>query len=265
LDDLDWKTAWTPRFVDLVSGGKTIHDTYACVLWDDDNLYVAYRAQEPLVEARFTRANSPIYEENDLEFFIAGRDAYYEFEINALNTCYEAFFIWNDAYDKGGYSGVPDFARNQLKAFNGVGFTNHPRGGRLGSFKWSFPGRKSAVHVDGTINKDDDRDRGWTVELAFPWKGLDWLAKADGRSLPPQNGDVWRMDFSRFNRYKEALPAQDSGGWTLSPHHVWDSHVPECFAKIRFSTNMVRQFRPVNRPVAAPTATKPQTPTLPAK
>jgi hypothetical protein len=29
---------------------------------------------------------------------------YYEFEINPHGTIYEAFFIWDDAYDSGGYA-----------------------------------------------------------------------------------------------------------------------------------------------------------------
>ena len=61
------------------------------VLWDDENLYVAYRVEEPFVHARFTTNNSPIYYDNDVELFIAGRDAYYEFEINGFNTVYEVF------------------------------------------------------------------------------------------------------------------------------------------------------------------------------
>ena len=83
--------------------------------------------------------------------------------------------------------------------------------------------------MDGALNDNSDRDRGWTVELAFPWEGLRWLAKADGRALPPRDGEVWRMDFSRFNAYKEAPPADDSGGWMWSAHGVWDSHVLEVF------------------------------------
>lgn len=61
--------------------------------------------------------------------------------------------------------------------------------------------------VDGTLNDADDRDRGWTVELALPWAGMTPLAQEDGRSLPPQPGDIWRMDSSRFNQYREAPPA----------------------------------------------------------
>ena len=100
------------------------------------------------------------------------------------------------------------------------------------------------MFVDGTLNDDSDRDRGWTVELAFPWRGMKWLAKADRRPLPPQHENEWRMDFSRFNQYKEAPPAKDSGGWVWTRHGIWDSHIPECFAHIRFSTNDVSSLAP---------------------
>ncbi len=240
LDEAVWQKApRSPRFVDILTGGRTVHDTQAMVVWDETNLYVAYRVEEPFVHAKFTQHNDPIYYDNDVEFFIAGRDAYYEFEVNAFNTVYEVFFIWNEAYEKGGFSQAPEFARAKLQPFNGVGFTTHPRGGRLGNFNWTFPGIRTAVHVDGTINDDKDRDRGWTVELALPWKGLEWLAKAEQRALPPREGDLWRMDFSRFNTYKEATPAKDSGGWVWSRHGIWDSHIPECFVQVTFSTNTV--------------------------
>jgi hypothetical protein len=240
LDEKAWRQApSSPRFVDIITGQPAIHATHAQVVWDEQNLYVAYRAEEPFVHAKYTTNNSPIYYDNDIEMFIAGRDAYYEFEINGFNTTYEAFFIWNDAYESGGFAKAPEFARANLKPFNGVDFTNHPRGARLGDFNWHFPGKRTAVRIDGTINQDHDRDRGWTVELAFPWSGMKWLAKADGRSLPPKDGDVWRMDFSRFNTYREAAPAKDSGGWVWTRHGVYDSHIPECFAYIRFSTNDV--------------------------
>lgn len=244
LDEKAWQQApRSPRYVDIITGKPALYDTRAMVLWDDTNLYVAVCAEEPLLHARFTTNNSPIYYDNDVEVFIAGRDAYYEFEINGFNTTYEAFFIWDDAYERDGFSQLPEFQRSLLQPFNGVGFTTHPRGGRLGSFNWHFPGKQTAVFLDGTVNNDTDRDRGWTVEVAFPWKGMRLLADADHRSLPPKNGDVWRMDFSRFNTYKEAPPAKDSGGWVMSRHGVWDSHIPECFPYIQFSTDDVSQAK----------------------
>jgi len=49
-----------------------------------------------------------IFRENDVEVFIDGGDCYYEFEINALGTIYEVFFIWQDAYKRGGRFDVPE-------------------------------------------------------------------------------------------------------------------------------------------------------------
>jgi hypothetical protein len=91
---------------------------------------------------------------------------------------------------------------------------------------WDFPGLKAAVRVDGTLNDDSDVDRGWTVELAFPWAGMQ--TPAQDRALPPRDGDIWRMDFSRF----EALPyngrvTDPSVGWSFNKH-ACDSY-PQCF------------------------------------
>ena len=242
LDEADWKAAQrSPRFSDLVRGEPGIHDTRAAVLWDDEHLYVGYWVEEPFVEGTLTERDSLIYKNNDVELFIAGRDAYYELEVNSLGTIYEVFFIWEEAYEKAGYARIPEFDRGNegVRSFRGVGFKNHPRGPRIGFWKWDLPGLRTAVHVDGTVNDNSDRDRGWTVELAIPWRGLARLARPDGPSLPPADGDVWRMDFSRFNQYKEAPPAKDPGGWAWSPHGAWDSHIPEVFPYVRFSTRPV--------------------------
>ena len=249
LDEADWTAAEkSPRFADLIGGRPGIHDTRAAVLWDDVNLYVGYWVEEPFVEGNLTERDSLIYKNNDVELFIAGKDAYYEFEINSLGTIYEVFFIWEQAYESAGYAALPEFARGKegVRPFGGVGFKNHPRGPRIGYWNWDLPGLRTAVHVDGTVNNNADRDRGWTVELAIPWTGLTQLARPDGRSLPPKDGDVWRMDFTRFNQYKEAPPSQDPGGWAWSPHGAWDSHIPEVYPYVRFSTQAVRDpARPV--------------------
>ena len=159
------------------------------------------------------------------------------------------FFIWEREFESSGYARRPEFdrARPGVRPFNGVGFTKHPRGPRIGYWNWDMPGLETAVHVDGTINDNKDRDRGWTVEMRIPWRSLEPLAMPDGRALPPQDGDEWRMDFSRFNQYKEAPPAKDPGGWAWSPHGVWDSHMPELFTHVRFSTEAPPTFPPGHR------------------
>jgi hypothetical protein len=244
LHEAAWQAAErSPRFADLIGGGPGVHDTRAAVLWDDTYLYVGYWIEEPFVEATLTERDSPIYKNNDVELFIAGRDAYYEFEINAFGTIYEVFFIWEREFESSGYARRPEFDRSRtgVRPFNGVGFKQHPRGPRIGYWNWDMPGLETAVHVDGTINDNKDRDRGWTAELRIPWRSLEPLAMPDRRALPPRDGDEWRLDFSRFNQYKAAPPVKDSGGWAWSPHGVWDSHVPELFARVRFSTEPVRK------------------------
>ncbi len=249
LDETLWKTApRSPRFRDLISGGETIHDTRAAVLWDETNLYVAYWIEEPDVQATLTERDAKIYMDNDVELFIAGQDTYYEFEINAFGTIYEVFFIWEESYKTGGFDTIAGLSPDEpgRMPFHGVGYKHHPRGPRIGYWNWDFPGLRSAVSVDGSINDNRDRDRGWTVELSLPWAGMSVLAMGDNRDLPPRDQDTWRMDFSRFNQYKEAPPAKDPGGWAWSPHGVWDSHVPECFTYIHFSTEDVSTLKGVD-------------------
>ena len=241
LDEPSWQKApKSPRFVDLVTGEPGPMDTHAAALWDDESLYIAFWIEEPYVQAKFTKRDSPIYMENDVEVFIAGKDCYYEFEINALGTIYEVFFIWQDAYKKGDIFDRSEFdlLNQRVDVLGGfqdnLRFGKHPRGKRWAFQDWDFPGLESTVHVDGTINDNSDIDRGWTVELAFPWKGMGPLA--EGRSLPPQDGDTWRLDFSRF----EALdfcgePVQPPPGWAFNKHGVYDSHIPECFTFVHFS------------------------------
>src|SRR5207248_650646 len=135
LDEPSWAAAppSTP-FVDIVTGEPAWFKTTVAILWDDTCLYFGFTAEETDVWATLTERDSRIYEDNDLEVFIAAQDAYYEFEINVLNTVYEVFWIWRDALVPGGrYYGIPEFnpATRQTMTLSGVGGHVHPRGERL--------------------------------------------------------------------------------------------------------------------------------------
>jgi hypothetical protein len=111
LDGPSWRMApQSEPFVDIVTGAPAWFDTRVAMLWDDQCLYFGFTVEETDVRAYLTERDSRIYEDNDVEVFIAGRDAYYEFEINALNTIYEVFWIWKDALTPGSpYFGRPEF------------------------------------------------------------------------------------------------------------------------------------------------------------
>jgi len=242
LDEFSWKRApRSSRFVDIVTGKPAWFNTHAAILWDDDCLYFGFTAEEPNVCATLTQRDSKIYEDNDVEVFIAGQDAYYEFEINALNTIYEVFWVWKDIFQPGSpYHGRPEFnpAAHPTLEISGIGGHVHPRGERWGFLDWDFPGLRHAVHIEGVLNRRAGTDKGWTAELAFPWKGLELIA--DGRTLPPQDGDVWRIDCSRFQQVSpDGRHLDPSAGWTWNPHGCYDSHIPETFTYVHFSTQVV--------------------------
>jgi hypothetical protein len=167
LDEPSWMVApKSTAFVDIVTGQPAWFDTRVALLWDDDNLYFGFWAEETDVWSTLTERDSKIYEENDLEVFIAGQDAYYEFEINALNTVYEVFWIWKDKFLPGmRYFGRPEFdtATQRTMVLDGVGGHVHQRGERWGFLDLNYPGLRAAVHVYGVVNRRDKTDRGWTA------------------------------------------------------------------------------------------------------
>jgi hypothetical protein len=250
------KPAWlnapkSPRFVDMVTGNPAVFDTRAAALWDDDNLYIGFWVEEPFVEAHLTERDSLIFMENDVEVFIDGGDCYYEFEINALNTIYEVFFIWQDAYQRGSKFDVPEFDLISQKAlsfggnYDRIGWNfwrgTHPRGVRWAFTDWDLPGLQSAVKVDGTINNRLIVDNGWTVELAFPWSGMKWLA--NDRSLPPKEDEVWNIFFGRFEKLEIAgtLP-QPQPAWCWTKHGTLDTHMPDKFTRVQLSSTFVEDL-----------------------
>ena len=104
LDEAIWsQVERSHAFKDLISGEDTYLKTQAALVWDDTNIYVAYWVEEPYLQASLLDRDAPIYRDNDVELFIAGKNAYYEFEINAYNTIYEVFFIWEASFEQAGY------------------------------------------------------------------------------------------------------------------------------------------------------------------
>lgn len=241
LEKPEWKTASrSRRFVDMVSGENAFFNTEMASLWDDKNLYVAFWIEEPAVTASFTERDSFIWFDNDVEVFIDGEDCYYEFEINAFNTVYEVFFIYQDALKKGSRFDIPQFDLYERNVDVLSGFQDatrvgkHPRGKRWTFMDYDFPGLKTAVKVNGKINDPSHVDVGWTVEIAFPWEGISTLNPSS--SFPPQEGDKLRANFFRFEALRiHGKPIAESVGWALNEHGVYDSHIPESFAVLQFA------------------------------
>lgn len=213
LDDTAWANApWTTDFVDIEGDRKPRprFRTRAKMLWDDTYFYVAAEMEEPHVWATLTEHDSVIFRDNDFEVFLNPTGdglQYFEFEINALNTGWDLYLA--KPYKKQG------------KADN----------------SWEIPGLKTAVAVQGTLNNPSDTDRGWTVEIAFPWSAF--ASRAPVKR--PQPGDTWRVNFSRVqwrvevkNGKYEKVPGLKEDNWVWSPQGLIDMHVPEMWGYVRF-------------------------------
>jgi hypothetical protein len=242
LDKQAWAAAEkSAPFVDMVSGAKAWYDTRIAALYDDEKLYLAYWVEEPSVEATLTERDSLIFLDNDVEVFIDGDECYYELEINAFNTIYEVFFAYHETLKPGSRL----YKRPEFDLYNhdvdvlsgfqdGMRYKKSPRGKRWAFMDWDFPGLETAVRIDGTINDPGSLDRGWTVEIALPWKGFETLY-GDTRRFPPRPGDELRIQFFRFENITiNGKPSGQSQGWALNSHGVYDSHLPDRFACLHF-------------------------------
>lgn len=216
LDDEVWQAApWTDDFLDIEGDAKPRprFRTRAKMLWDAEYFYVAALLEEPHVWGTLTRHDAVIFQDNDFEIFIdpnGDNHQYYEFEVNALNSGWDLFLP--RPYKDGGE------ANND----------------------WEIPGLKTAVHVTGTLNDPSDRDECWSVEIVIPWSALREFAH---RTTPPQDGDQWRVNFSRVEWQHEVeagkyrkVPKTREDNWVWSPQGIIDMHRPERWGFVQFST-----------------------------
>ncbi len=223
LDEEAWRhVRWTEDFVDIEGDLRPTprYRTRAKMLWDAESFYVCAEMEEPELWATYKIRDSVIYHENDFEVFIdpdGDTHEYYELELNALGTVWDLLLI---------------------RPYRDGGPAVHA---------WDIPGLRAAVSLEGTLNDPSDRDAGWTVEIAFPWAAL---AECAHRAVPPQEGDRWRVNFSRVewrlkpqtNGYAKMIdPAAGKpypeDNWVWSPQGLIAMHYPEMWGIVQFTTD----------------------------
>src|SRR5215831_127726 len=180
------------------------------------------KLEEPHVWATLTNHDSVIFNDPDFEVFIDPRgetQPYYEFEMNALNTTWDLRL--NKPYMDEGRA----------------------------DDSWEISDAKTAVQVRGTINNSSDKDQGWTIELAFPWRSLTRDARHPG---PPKEGEQWRINFSRVewqitatNGAYRKVPRSPEDNWVWSPQGVVDMHRPEMWGIVQFTSRATDEQVPV--------------------
>lgn len=209
---------------------RAIHDAFvqSCarirMLWDDHYLYIHADVPSEHLWATQREHDSIIFHDPDFEVFIdplCEDNHYIELEINQLNTVWELFI-----------------ARTYRHA-NPVILHD-----------WDMPGLKHAVHLRGTLNNAGDIDKGWSVELAIPWRSITSHGALPRADEPPQPGTAMRFNFScvgwavqedassptGYAKHKGAdgkpLPESNS---VWAPTGVVNIHMPEHWGRVVFS------------------------------
>ncbi len=227
--------AWTPRFAQAETGRQASLATRAALLWDDAALYVAFDVEERDVWNTGQDRTALLWEENAVGVSIAGPGAWYELSVSAANRTSELFFIWKDAYCRGGRYDTPEFdlATRCPMVFGGDAGPAHPRGMRWGFLDWRLPGLRTAVRVDGTMDRRHDIDRGWAVEVALPWSGLARLAASPG---PPRDGECWPINLTR-TQIIDQRAQRYAVAWLAYPDTTVAWAMPDHFPQVCFSAD----------------------------
>lgn len=203
LDEPIWSAVEKMALSEVRDGSPPAWRTDAMIVWDSTYLYVAFAARDPDVWATMTERDARLWEEEVVELFLDpdgdGKN-YVEWEFNALNTVLD--LLMSAAYSAGGSA----------------------------DFGWDSEGMLSAVHVDGTIENRDDRDAGFTVEIAIPWADLVGVSDVP---IPPNDRDRWRMNFYRYESASNEYTA-----W--SPTGAINFHMPEKFGTVLFLEAIAR-------------------------
>jgi len=172
MDNTDHADQWAhamviSRFLVPVTLDTPKDPTEMRMLWDDDNLYIHFVAYDADLMGTYTNRTDPLYSEDAVEVFFQPdltRGAYYEFEVNPINT---------------------------LMALR---FAQRRKGTIAWKSNWPYSIRR-VTRLDGTVNDSSDSDAYFRVIVAIPFKDLEF-----GDRKTPAAGAKWRFIGARCNK-----------------------------------------------------------------
>ncbi|AKP50548.1 hypothetical protein CA2015_1098 [Cyclobacterium amurskyense] len=181
--------------------GKEVQEsalqTHVKASYDDKNLYFLFECKDPDIWAEFTQRDEYLWKEEVVEVFIDVDDepeTYVEIEVSPANILFDSYIVDPENID------VPATA------------------------KFNLPGIRTGVTVQGTLNKREDKDDGWTVEMAIPFEDL---ANATTERVGPET--EIRLNFFRLDKNQ----GKEFASYAWSPTGK-SFHKPSVFGKLVF-------------------------------
>ena len=225
LDDAVWAQApTTGPFTNTLNGAATEQKTEAKLLWDNKFLYVAFENQDSDIWGSLTKRDDKLWTQEADELMIdadGNGKTYVELQVAPNGTIFDTYL---PSYRK--YEDTLDPKKKP--------------------YSWNSK-MQAKVAVDGTLNKREDKDKGWTVEMAIPLEDVKGLDTAQVLKLPPAVGDKWRINMFRMDM-PQGKPQQASG-W--SPPMVGDFHALDKFGDLVFGDEKGNVAPPAPPPAVA--------------
>jgi hypothetical protein len=137
-DDPGWlnATARTNAFVDA-TGAPAHPYSDARLVWGDGHLYIALYAADEDIRATQTNADAPLWTEDAFQLLFADGRGERAIDVSPIGT-------------------ITDSRRDARGPFD---------------FAWQS-GAHVSHEVDGTLNRSDDDDEEWVIEMAIPFESL---------------------------------------------------------------------------------------------
>ncbi|HEY7310707.1 MAG TPA: PQQ-dependent sugar dehydrogenase [Gemmataceae bacterium] len=204
-DELAWKQAqlidafYLPWLGDKARAARTA--TKARLLWDREYLYFAADMEDADLYADVKEHDGQTWDNDVFELFFkpaADKPGYYEFQINAAGTIMDMFLPRRGA---GGYQRFKSDGDFHIDA---------------------------KIKLRGTLNRWQDRDEGWTVEVRIPWR--DFL-RTGGRPNPDER---WKFALCRYDYSVDFEGPELSTCAPLKSQPHPDFHHHEDYATLRF-------------------------------
>lgn len=197
LDDEAWQKAatWTDIYPFNNTAAEGPKTTWR-VTWDDQYLYFAFDCDDVDVVAPERKRDEAVYSDDCVEMFILP-----DFQ---FRTYWEIVIAPNGSV----------FDSVECKDVDKWGCNLDPA--------QDVAGMKHAQTVRGTINKSDDTDEGYTVEVAVPFSALPGYARAAPK--PGQRLHFMLVRLDRSNGNFGAYSFRPLQGWG---HNIWNHAIME--------------------------------------
>ncbi len=222
-------TEWSDPFPEICDGETTV-ETRIAILWDDDNLYVAFRVAGPHRSALMHEPRDHVYVADDsVELFVEGDGHYWEIGRNSVNNGYEVRWVWlEQLVDRRDFDALEswvttdDFIYYRSREGEPIG--------RIGDLNYQLPGLTTDVGDVETAS--DGMIESWTAHMMLPFDGL---RQAVGGVWPPPPDQRRRIAGYRIHHgvgaYDPELRPQQQT-WSVMGNR--DIHNPERWTDVVF-------------------------------